>query len=128
MLRGQSNNNMNNPGTQEVTRANTPNGFPMKVIYDDFRKFGRNLMFGRFDDIEALNIGADFTQKIQATSLIGRQYKRTLPMIGIFHSIHLCSFPHFIISAHFPTLSSLLFSPLYHLCSFPHFIISAFFP
>ena len=78
--RGQSNVNVINP-TQEVTRGRS-NDSLLKVLFEDFYKFGRNVMFGRVDDIGALNIGADFTDKIQSTSLIGRQYKYTLPAIG----------------------------------------------
>ena len=80
---GPSNVNMNNnPSTHEVTRARS-NDSLLKGLFDDFSKFGRNMIFGRFDDIGVLNIGPGFTEKIQSTSLIGRQYKRTLPAIGI---------------------------------------------
>ena len=87
MLRGQVSNvnNVNNPSTHEIPGARSQDGLPPpKGLFDDFYKFGRNLIFGRFDDIGALNIGADFTEKIQSKTLIGRQYKRTLPVIGTY--------------------------------------------
>lgn len=84
LLRGPSNVNMNNnnPTTHEVTREHSNDDSLLKELFDDFYKFGRNILFGRVDDIRALNIRPEFTDKIQSSSLICRQYKRTLPAIG----------------------------------------------
>ena len=51
-------------------------------MFSDLGRFGRNILFGRLDDLRAFKFENDFRDKLSATTLISRQYKYACPLFA----------------------------------------------
>ena len=55
---------------------------PRAVMFGDLGRFGRNILFGKLDDLRAFKFEEDFREKLSSATLISRQYKYACPLFA----------------------------------------------